>query len=204
MHFCIPWEGSIDKRFVRINDRIRAKEIRVIDDEGGQVGIMPPFEALKLARSKGLDLVEISASANPPVCKIQDYGKFLYQEEKKERAAKKKQKVITVKEVKFSVNVDEHDYVTKKNHVLRFLGEGDKVKASLRFRGREMAHTNLGRGVLDRLMKDVAEAAVIEFRPRMEGNTLHAILAPKKVEPVKAPKPPRQPQQSQSSGQPGA
>jgi len=88
--------------------------------------------------------------------------------------------------------------------VLRFLGEGDKVKASLRFRGREMAHTNLGRGVLDRLMKDVAEAAVIEFRPRMEGNTLHAILAPKKVEPVKAPKPPRQPQQSQSSGQPGA
>ena len=176
----------------------------MIDDEGGQVGIMPPFEALKLARSKGLDLVEISASANPPVCKIQDYGKFLYQEEKKERAAKKKQKVITVKEVKFSVNVDEHDYVTKKNHVLRFLGEGDKVKASLRFRGREMAHTNLGRGVLDRLMKDVAEAAVIEFRPRMEGNTLHAILAPKKVEPVKAPKPPRQPQQSQSSGQPGA
>ena len=190
----MPLEEFIDKRFVRINDRIRAKEIRVIDDEGGLAGIMPPFEALKLARSKGLDLVEISPNATPPVCKIQDYGKFLYEQEKKERAAKKKQKVITVKEVKFSVNVDEHDYVTKKNHVLRFLAEGDKVKASLRFRGREMAHTNLGRGVLDRLMKDVGEAAVVEFRPRMEGNTLHAILAPKKVEPVKAPKPMRPPQ----------
>src|SRR5206468_9502280 len=120
-----------------------------------QVSVLPPFAALKKAREKGLDLVEISPTANPPICRIMDYGKFLYEQEKKERAAKKKQKVITVKEVKFSVNVDEHDYVTKKNHVLRFLGEGDKVKASLRFRGREMAHTNLGRGVLDRLMKDV-------------------------------------------------
>lgn len=166
----------------------------MIDDEAGQVGIMPPFEALKLARAKGLDLVEISPSANPPVCKIQDYGKFLYEQEKRERAAKKKQKVITVKEVKFSVNVDEHDYDTKKNHVLRFLAEGDKVKASLRFRGREMAHTNLGRGVLDRLLKDVGDAAVVEFRPRMEGNTLHAILAPKKTEAAKQPKPIRPPQ----------
>src|SRR5438105_14347972 len=142
---------------------------------------MPPFEALKLARAKGLDLVEISPSANPPVCKIQDYGKFLYQEEKKERAAKKKQKVITVKEVKFSVNVDEHDYVTKKNHVLRFLGEGDKVKASLRFKGREMAHRDLGRAVINRLIRDVAEKAIVEFAPPMEGNTMHAVLAPKKV-----------------------
>ena len=153
----------------------------MIDDEG-LVGVMPPFEALKLARSRGLDLVEISPTANPPVCKIQDYGKYLYEQEKKERAAKKKQKVIVIKEVKFSVNVDEHDYEFKKNHVLRFLAEGDKVKASLRFRGREMAHTNLVRGVLERLIKEVGEQAVVEFRPRMEGNTLHAILAPKKDE----------------------
>jgi translation initiation factor IF-3 len=182
-----------------MNDRIRAREVRVIDDETGQLGIMPPFEALKLAKERGLDLVEISPTAQPPVCKIMDYGKFLYENEKKERAAKKKQKVITVKEVKFSINVDDHDYVTKKNHVLRFLGEGDKVKASLRFRGREMAHRNLGRQMIDRLIKDVADKAIVEFSPRMEGNTMHAILAPKKVEPVKAPKQQAPPQQQQGA-----
>jgi translation initiation factor IF-3 len=182
-----------------MNDRIRAREVRVIDDETGQLGIMPPFEALKLAKERGLDLVEISPTAQPPVCKIMDYGKFLYENEKKERAAKKKQKIITVKEVKFSINVDDHDYQTKKNHVLRFLGEGDKVKASLRFRGREMAHRNLGREMIDRLIKDVAEKAIVEFSPRMEGNTMHAILAPKKVEPVKAPKQQAPPQQQQSA-----
>jgi translation initiation factor IF-3 len=182
-----------------MNDRIRAREVRVIDDETGQLGIMPPFEALKLAKERGLDLVEISPTAQPPVCKIMDYGKFLYENEKKERAAKKKQKIITVKEVKFSINVDDHDYQTKKNHVLRFLGEGDKVKASLRFRGREMAHRNLGREMIDRLIKDVAEKAIVEFSPRMEGNTMHAILAPKKVEPVKAPKQQAPPQQQQGA-----
>ena len=181
-----------------MNERIRAREVRVIDDESGQLGIMPPFEALKKARERGLDLVEISPTANPPVCKIMDYGKFLYEQEKKERAAKKKQKVITVKEVKFSINVDDHDYETKKNHVLRFLAEGDKVKASLRFRGREMAHRNLGRDMIDRLIRDVSEKAVVEFAPRMEGNTMHAILAPKKAEALpKAPKPQAPPQQPQ-------
>jgi len=144
---------------------------------------MQPFEALKIARERGLDLVEISPTANPPVCRIQDYGKFLYEKEKQERAAKKNQKTITIKEVKFRINVDEHDYEFKKNHVLRFLEQGDKVKATIFFRGREMTHTNLGRDVLERLLKEVGDRAVIEFRPRMEGNTLHAILAPpKKVE----------------------
>jgi len=174
-----------------MNERIRAREVRVIDDESGQLGIMPPFEAIKKARERGLDLVEISPTATPPVCKIMDYGKFLYEQEKKERAAKKKQKVIAVKEVKFSINVDDHDYETKKNHVLRFLAEGDKVKASLRFRGREMAHRNLGRDMIERLIRDVSEKAVVEFAPRMEGNTMHAILAPKKAE--VASKPPRAP-----------
>ncbi len=156
----------------------------MIDNEGNQLGILQPFEALKIARERGLDLVEISPSANPPVCKIQDYGKFLYEKEKQERAAKKHQKIITVKEVKFRINVDEHDYQTKKNHVLRFLDDGDKVKATIFFRGREMAHTNLGRQVLERLLKDVQDKCIIEFRPRMEGNTLHAILAPLKKETV--------------------
>ena len=163
-----------------MNDRIRAREIRVIDADGSQLGVITPFDALKKAREQNLDLVEISPNAVPPVCRIMDYGKFLYENEKKERAAKKNQKQIVLKEVKFSVNVDEHDYVTKRNHVLRFLGEGDKVKASLRFRGREMAHQNLGRAVLDRLVKEVGDKGIVEFRPRMEGNTMHVIMAPPK------------------------
>src|SRR5215467_6016507 len=170
----------IDKRFIRTNERIRAREIRVIDDEGKQIGILQPFEALKMARERNLDLVEISPTAQPPVCRIMDYGKYLYQQEKKEREAKKHQKTITVKEVKFRINVDDHDYETKKNHVLRFLGEGDKVKATIFFRGREMTRTGLGREILERLIKDIGDQGIVEFRPRQEGNTLHLILAPKK------------------------
>jgi translation initiation factor IF-3 len=154
----------------------------VIDDEGQQVGIMPPYEALKMAREKSLDLVEISPTAQPPVVRIMDFGKFLYQKEKQEREAKKHQKVITIKEVKFRINVDEHDYQTKKNHVLRFLDEGDKVKATIFFRGREMTRQSLGREILERLVKDLGDKAIVEFRPRQEGNTLHAILAPAKKE----------------------
>jgi len=183
-------EDCIDKRFIRTNDRIRAREIRVIDDEGGQIGILTPYEALKLAREKNLDLVEISPTAQPPVCRIMDYGKYLYQQEKKEREAKKHQTKIVVKEVKFRINVDDHDYETKKNHVLRFLNEGDKVKATIFFRGREMTRTMLGRQILERLLKDVQDQSIVEFRPRQEGNTLHAILAPKKEQtPTKAAKP---------------
>ncbi len=153
----------------------------MIDDEGNQVGILPPYEALKMAREKNLDLVEISPTATPPVCRIMDYGKFLYQQEKKDREAKKHQKQIVVKEVKVRINVDDHDYETKKNHVLRFLDDGDKVKATIFFRGREMTRTNLGRQILERLIKDIGEKGIVEFRPRQEGNTLHAILAPKKA-----------------------
>jgi translation initiation factor IF-3 len=187
-----------------MNERIRAREIRVIDAEGNQLGIMPPYEALKKARESNFDLVEISPNAVPPVCRIMDYGKFLYEQEKKERAAKKHQKQIVLKEVKFSVNVDEHDYVTKRNHVLRFLEEGDKVKASLRFRGREMAHQNLGRNVLERLIKEVGDKGIVEFRPRMEGNTMHAILAPVRQtpggkRPEKHSAQPQQQQQQQSA-----
>jgi translation initiation factor IF-3 len=152
----------------------------VIDENGEQLGVMPPFEALKMARERSLDLVEISPNAVPPVCKIQDYGKYLYEKDKSERAARKKQKVITIKEVKFSVTVDEHDYQTKKNQAVRFLGEGDKVKASLRFKGRQMAHRDLGYKIINRLILDIGDAGLVEFMPRMEGTTLHAILAPSK------------------------
>jgi translation initiation factor IF-3 len=150
---------------------------------------MVPFEALKIARERGLDLVEVSPSAVPPVCRIQDYGRFLYEKEKSDRAAKKKQKVIVVKEVKFSVTVDEHDYQTKKNQAVKFLAGGDKVKASLRFRGRQMAHRDLGYNIINKLIQDIGEAGVVEFMPRMEGNTLHAILAPSKKQEAPRPKP---------------
>jgi translation initiation factor IF-3 len=189
------WRSTIalDKRsaksFIRINEKIRAREIRVIDENGEQLGILAPFEALRLARERGLDLVEVSANAVPPVCRIQDYGRFLYEKEKSERAAKKKQKVITVKEVKFSVTVDEHDYQTKKNQAVRFLLGGDKVKASLRFRGRQMAHRDLGYGIINKLIQDIGDAGVVEFMPRMEGTILHAIIAPAKKQEAPKPKP---------------
>jgi translation initiation factor IF-3 len=152
----------------------------VIDDQGEQLGILPPFEALKIAREKGLDLVEVSPTAQPPVCRIMDFGKYMYEQEKKERQAKKNQKTFVVKEVKFRINVDEHDYQTKKNHVLRFLQEGDKVKATIFFRGREMTRQGLGREILSRLIQDIADKGIVENMPRQEGNTLHLILAPPK------------------------
>jgi len=187
-----PIDKRSAKQFIRINERIRAREVRVIDDTGQQLGILPPFEALKIARERGLDLVEVSPNAVPPVCRIQDYGKFLYEKDKSERAARKKQKVITIKEVKFSVTVDEHDYQTKKNQAVRFLNEGDKVKASLRFKGRQMAHRELGYAIINRLIQDIGDAGSVEFMPRMEGTTLHAILAPGKKEQKKPAAPPKE------------
>jgi translation initiation factor IF-3 len=178
----IAFDKRAAKNFIRINDRIRAREIRVIDENGEQLGILAPFDALKIARERGLDLVEVSPTAVPPVCRIQDYGRFLYEKEKSERAARKRQKVIVVKEVKFSVTVDEHDYQTKKNQAVRFLTEGDKVKASLRFRGRQMAHRELGYKIINRLILDIGSAGIVEFMPRMEGTILHAILAPGRKE----------------------
>jgi translation initiation factor IF-3 len=144
---------------------------------------------MRIARERGLDLVEVSSNAIPPVCRIQDYGRFLYEKEKSERAAKKKQKIITVKEVKFSVTVDEHDYQTKKNQAVRFLTEGDKVKASLRFRGRQMAHRELGYAIVNKLIQDIGDAGVVEFMPRMEGTILHAIIAPSKKQEAPKAKP---------------
>jgi len=198
------WRTIIDKRSakasIRTNERIRAREIRVIDDNGNQLGIMTPFDALKMAREQGLDLVEVSPTAVPPVCRIQDYGKFLYEKEKSDRAARKKQKVIVVKEVKFSVTVDEHDYQTKKNQAVRFLHDGDKVKMSLRFRGRQMAHRELGYNIINRLIQDVGDAGVVEFMPRMEGTILHAIIAPSKKEAAPTKKPATEKSPDSASG----
>lgn len=158
---------------------------------------MPPQEALALARQRSLDLVEIAATAQPPVCRIMDFGKYQYQMEKKAREARKHQKNIVIKEVKFRPNTDDHDYEFKKNNVIRFLGEGDKVKATVQFRGREITHKEIGFQLINRLLQDVNEAALIEFRPRMEGNSLTAILAPKKV----ASAAPRSPNPNQNHAQ---
>ncbi|MCA1560907.1 MAG: translation initiation factor IF-3 [Acidobacteria bacterium] len=163
----------------RVNERIRVREIRVIDDSGQQLGIMPPQQALTIARQKGLDLVEISASASPPVCRIMDFGKYQYMEQKRTRQARKHQKVIEVKEIKFRPKVDEHDYQFKKKHIERFLAEGDKVKATIFFRGREMAHPEIGRRILERLLDDLSDVAQAENMPRMEGNQMHTILTQK-------------------------
>jgi translation initiation factor IF-3 len=164
----------------RVNERIRAREIRVIDDEGAQLGVMQPFEAIKLARERGLDLVEISPNAVPPVCKIMDYGKFMYAENKRAHEQRKHQKAGVIKEVKFRPSTAEHDYQVRKNQIIRFLGEGHKVKAMIFHRGREMAHKEVGQAKMQRLLADVADHALVEFSPRMEANILLALLAPKK------------------------
>ena len=165
---------------MRINDRIRVREVRVIDETGAQLGIMAPQDAIRIARSKGLDLVEVSATAVPPVCRITDYGRYQYNEQKRARQARKHQKTIEVKEIKFRPKVDEHDYDFKKKHIERFLAEGDKVKATVFFRGREMAHPEIGHRILMRLLEELAEVAQPETMPRQEGNQMHTILTGKK------------------------
>jgi translation initiation factor IF-3 len=160
---------------------IRSAEVRLIDHEGTQVGVVPLQQAQDLAREKDLDLVEISPTANPPVCKIMDYGKYIFQQKKKQTEAKKKQKVIVVKEVQFRPRIDEHDFEFKKNNIVRFLQHGDKVKASIRFRGREMTHMELGRAVLDRLLLDIKEFGVAESaHPDVQGNRMTIVIAPNK------------------------
>ena len=138
--------------------------------------------AMKIAEERGLDLVEVASTANPPVCRIMDYGKYLYQLNKKQHEAKKHQKNITVKEIKFRPNTDDHDYEFKKNHAIRFLQQGDKVKAFVWFRGREMVHQEIGRALMERLVLEIADFGAVEARPKMEGNNLTTIFAPKKQE----------------------
>jgi translation initiation factor IF-3 len=164
----------------RINDRIRGPEIRLIGPEGENIGVVTPGRAMQLAEEAGLDLVEISPNAEPPVCKIMDFGKFKYETQKKEAEARKKQKIIEIKEVKFRPNTDTHDYEVKMRNVMRFLEDGDKVKVTLRFRGREMAHQDLGRVLLDRVAEDVKEIGKIESMPRVEGRQMVMMIGPTK------------------------
>jgi len=159
---------------------IRAKEIRVVDEEAGQLGIMTPEQALSIARSRELDLVEVAPGANPPVCRIMNYGKFQYQKSKRAHEAKKHQKQVVLKEVKFRPKTEEHDFLFKKNNIVRFLAEGNKAKATIVFRGREMTHQELGRRLMDRLVEELKETADVERSPKMEGYALTAIFTSKK------------------------
>lgn len=183
MFFVLLEEPAIaakqDKRN-RCNQEITVSTVRVIDADGEQVGILPLSEALTVAQEAGLDLVEIVPAAEPPVCRVMDYGKFRFDQKKQQAEAKKKQKQVQVKEVKFRPGTDEGDYKVKLRNLTRFLEEGDKTKVTIRFRGREHAHRELGLKVLERVEGDLAEHAVVEQRPQMEGRQMIMVLAPRK------------------------
>ncbi|HTO86076.1 MAG TPA: translation initiation factor IF-3 [Thermoanaerobaculia bacterium] len=171
----------MDKKSIRVNEQIRWKEVRLIGEGGEPLGIVAMADALQKARDVALDLVEIAPTANPPVCRIMNFGKFIYQQKKKQQDSKKKQKTTQVKEVKFRPNIDDHDYEFKVKNIVKFLAHGDKVKATVQFRGREMARRENGQKVLDRLLQDLTGKAVAESRSEMLGNRLYQILAPVRV-----------------------
>jgi translation initiation factor IF-3 len=160
---------------------IRGREVRVIDAEGGQLGIMSALDALRLAEEQGLDLVEVAPDAKPPVCRIMDYGKYKYQQSKRLQQAKKRQKVISVKEIKLRPKTEEHDYQFKTQHVRRFLQDGHKTKVTVVFRGREIAHTDLGLRMLDRIVTDMEDVGTVEQTPRQEGRNMTMVLSPRSV-----------------------
>jgi len=173
-----PTTQNFSKDEHRLNERIRVPQVRLIDDQGNQVGVVQTQDALRMAKEKGLDLMEVSPNSNPPVCKIIDYGKFKYEKKKKENQAKKKQVVIKVKEMQFRPNIEEHDLEYKTNAIKGFLEEGDKVKITIMFRGREIAHSQQGFEILKKLAETLAEVAMIETPPKLEGKKLMMILAP--------------------------
>ncbi|MGQ9779592.1 MAG: translation initiation factor IF-3 [Bacillota bacterium] len=164
---------------LRINEEIRAREVRVISPEGEQLGIMPLEKALELAAEKDLDLVEVAPLAKPPVCRIMDYGKFRYEQSRRDREARKKQHVVAIKEIQMKPKIGEHDFQVKVRAVQKFLKDGDKVKALIKFRGREIVHAELGRNLLMQLFEAVRDGAVIEREPRLEGRNMVMILAAK-------------------------
>ena len=169
----------ISKQELQINEQIRDKELRVIDSDGTQLGIMPLRRAMEIAEQKNLDLVKIAPQANPPVCKIIDYGKFRFEQAKREKEARRNQRVVEIKEVRLSLNIDTHDFETKKNHALRFISDGNKVKASIRFRGREMGHPELGLEIMRKFSDAMSEVAVVEKPAKLEGRNMLMFLAPK-------------------------
>lgn len=168
-----------DNRGTRINERIRVREVRLIDDQGGQLGIIPTVDALRMARERDLDLVEVAPNANPPVCKILDFGRYRFEQEKKLRDSKKKQKVLKLKEIRMQPKIGPGDLDTKAKHIQEFLDEGDKVKVTIRFRGRELAHTELGFDVLKEVLKRLTSAYVIEKPAAMEGKFMSMMISAK-------------------------
>ena len=166
---------------MQINEEIRDKEVRLIGAEGEQVGIVATSEAMRQAIEKNLDLVKIAPQAQPPVCRIMDYGKYRFEQAKKEKEARNNQKTVEVKEIRMSLNIDTNDFNTKVNHTIRFLKGGDKVKVSVRFRGREMTHTNLGNALLERFREACSEYGVVEKPPKMEGRSLSMVVSAKPV-----------------------
>lgn len=180
--FCVLkffWRCVTISKGQLVNENIRAREVRLIDQDGNQVGIVPTSKAMEMAVAAELDLVAVAPTAKPPVCRIMDFGKFRFEQQKKEKEARKKQKVINIKEVRFSPNIEEHDYNTKMRNVSKFLNNGDKVKCSIRFRGRQITHSEMGREVLDRLAEDVSAIGDLEKRPKMEGRSMIMYLSPK-------------------------
>ncbi|MCD6120868.1 MAG: translation initiation factor IF-3 [Spirochaetales bacterium] len=169
----------MDNKGLRVNQMIRVREVRLIDDKGGQRGILPTSEALKIAKEAGLDLVEVSPNANPPVCKLLDYGKYKFDQEKRTKESKKKQKLVKLKEIRMQPKIDDHDLIFKTNHIKKFLGEGNKVKVTVRFRGRELAHTDRGEMVLNRVLELLGDDFTVEKRPHMEGRFMSMFLNPK-------------------------
>jgi translation initiation factor IF-3 len=171
------WRNIIKEHL--INEEIRAKEVRLIGADGEQIGIKPFREALQMAIDANLDLVAVAPTAKPPVCRIMDYGKYRYEMQKREKEARKNQKIVDIKEVRFSASIDEHDFQTKFRNVVKFLKDGDKVKCTIRFKGREIAHADIGQRILDRIAKDAEEWCVVERKPKLEGRSMIMILAPK-------------------------
>jgi translation initiation factor IF-3 len=176
-----PWRQTISRPVqTRVNERIRIREVRLIDENGEQVGIIPTFEALQMARDRGLDLVEVAPNAMPPVCRLMDYGKFRYEQSRKERESRRHQHTVELKEVRIRPKIDDHDLETKGRQAAKFLNAGDKVKLTVLFRGREMAHPDLGKALLDQLADQLRPHGSVEAAPRMEGRTMTMFMAPLK------------------------
>ena len=163
---------------VRRNEQIRARDVRVIGAEGEQIGILPRMEAIALAKEAGMDLVEVAATADPPVCRIMDFGKFKYEQQQKKKEAKKNQSVVQIKEIKVRPKTDDHDYETKLRHIRRFLTDGDRCKVTVFFRGREIVHKDRGQAILERVIEDTKDIRKVEQEPSAEGRTLQMLLMP--------------------------
>ncbi|PAD68793.1 translation initiation factor IF-3 [Bacillus sp. 7586-K] len=179
IQFIKPWRWLIISKDMMVNDGIRAREVRLIGANGDQLGIKSRQEALEIAARANLDLVLVAPNAKPPVCRIMDYGKFRFEQQKKEKEARKNQKVINIKEVRLSPTIDEHDFNTKLRNARKFLEKGDKVKASIRFKGRAITHKGIGQKVLDRFSAECADVSTIESHPKMDGRSMFLVLAPK-------------------------